>query len=492
MSFFKSSSTSSKEIIDALNLSQAVIEFLPDGTILNANDNFLTAMGYTLEQIRGKHHRLFMPDNEKGSSAYAAFWQDLARGKFKSGQFKRIGAQGKEVWIEATYNPILNSKGHAYKVIKFASDVTKQVAEAAEMRGQVDAINKVSAVISFDLTGQILDANKNFLDAMGYRLEDIKGKHHAMFVDPDYAKSNDYKAFWKDLAKGNFNAGQFKRRAKGGREVWIEASYNPILTPDGVPYKVVKFATDITQQVQLLKELEHIIANNFGEIDGAIHTSEEQTLSVVSAAEQTSGNVQTIASATEELASSIKEIAETMSRSRKATDDASERTNVAGDATQRLTGATQAMTGIVKLIQDIAGEINLLALNATIESARAGEAGRGFAVVANEVKNLAGQAAKATEQITNEIESIQTISGDVSEALETIELAVETVRQQVAAAAAAVEEQSVVTNSMAHNMHEAATSVGTISEAVTNIKHSVEDIGSAVSKTRDATAVLAR
>ncbi|MBO0345213.1 PAS domain-containing methyl-accepting chemotaxis protein [Roseibium sp. CAU 1637] len=493
MSLFKRKKTSQLEdIYSALDRSQAVIEFNPDGTILTANENFLKTLGYELSEIQGHHHSMFVSESDRRSSEYQDFWASLSRGEFKAGQFKRIDKNGEEVWIEATYNPIRKSDGTPYKVVKFASDITARIEEAAEMKGQVAAINEVSAVIHFDLDGTILHANPNFLEAMGYSLNEIRGKHHSIFVDNDYSRSDEYTQFWAGLKNGKFCAGQYKRLAKGGREIWIEASYNPILKPDGTPYKVVKFATDITKQVELLKNLETIINGNFGEIEGALTSSEQQTYSAVSAADETSNNVQTIASATEELAASIREIAHTMNRSRDATTAASECTQSASNATVRLNDATRAMTGIVKLIQDIAEEINLLALNATIESARAGEAGRGFAVVANEVKNLAGQAAKATEQITQEISGIQTISGDVVAALEKINSAVETVEEQVASASAAVEEQSVVTNGMSHNMQDAANAVGTISRSVTDIKSSVLNISSAVVKTRDATSVLAR
>lgn len=493
MKLFKGSELRNlQEIYTALDRSQAVIEFEPSGTILKANDNFLSALGYSLDEIQGRHHAMFVDPDYARTEEYKAFWKGLAAGDFRSGLFKRRTKEGKDIWIEATYNPIFDKKGKVYKVIKFASDTTKRVLEAADLKSQVEAVSKVSAVITFDLNGNILDANQNFLNAMGYAIEEIRGRHHSMFVDPEYAKSAEYRDFWAHLNTGAFASGQYKRFAKGQREVWIEASYNAILTPDGKPYKVIKYATDITSHVQLLKNLENILSVNFGEIDGAVNKSEEQTNSAVGAAEETTVNVQALAASTEELAASISEISSTMSRSREATEGATASTEAANQATERLSGATNAMTGIVKLIQDIAGEINLLALNATIESARAGEAGRGFAVVANEVKNLAEQAAKATEQISREIDGIQSISGEVVDSLGTISEAFQTVKDQVSTAAAAVEEQSVVTTGMSKSMHEAATSVGVISNSVGNINGAIAEINSAVTKTRDAAAVLTR
>ncbi len=480
-----------EDVIAALNRSQAVIEFEPSGRILNANKLFLEAMGYSLSEIQGHHHSMFVEGSYAASEAYRSFWKDLAQGSFKSGKFKRFGKGGNEIWIEASYNPIFGKDGKPYKVIKFATDVTGQVREAADMKGQVEAINRVSAVITFDLDGNILDANPNFLAAMEYRLDEVQGRHHSMFATPEYARSDEYKEFWASLKAGKASQGKYRRLGKGGKEIWIQASYNPILTPEGVPYKVVKFATDITDQVQLLKDLERIIDVNFAEIDRALSQSQHRTDDAVHATSETTDNVQTLAASAEEMAASIAEISSTMSRSREATFGATESTVAAANATERLTGATQSMSGIVKLIQDIAGEINLLALNATIESARAGEAGRGFAVVANEVKKLAEQASRATEQISAEIDGMQAISDDVVEALQTINHAFETVKEQVSTAAAAVEEQTVVTSGMSHNMQQAADAVRTISNSVNGIDGSVGEIREAVAKTREAALVLA-
>lgn len=479
-------------IASALDRSQARIEFSPDGTVLDANRNFLTALGYSLEEIRGRHHAMFVGKAMADSADYKAFWERLRRGEFQAGQFKRYAKDGSEVWIEASYNPVLDGKGRVYKIVKFASDVTARTREHAEMKGQVEAISKVSAVIAFDLDGNILDANENFLSTVGYGLDEIRGKHHRMFVDAAYARSPEYREFWAGLRRGEFQAGQFRRFGKGGKEVWIEASYNPILTPDGVPYKVVKFATDISAQMQLLANLRKMIDENFSEVESALSKSDQRAETVAGAVGKTSENVQMLASSAEELASSIAEISQNMSRSRVATESAASHAREAEAATGKLVGAATAMGGIVSLIQDIAGQINLLALNATIESARAGEAGRGFAVVASEVKNLAGEAAKATDQITREIDGVQAITDDVASMLENIRSAVDTLFAQVAAAASAVEEQSVVTSGMSQSMHEVAGAVGDISSSITDIGAAVTQIDSAFKRTREAATVLAR
>ncbi len=234
--------------VNAICRSQAVIEFEPDGTILNANGNFLNAVGYKLEEIKGKHHSLFVDANYKSSSEYQSFWQDLACGKFFSGEFKRVNKQGKEFWIQASYNPIFDPDGKPFKVVKYASDITAQKVQNADSTGQIEAIGKSQAVIEFNMDGTIIDANKNFLNAVGYTLDEIKGQHHRMFVTPSYGASHEYKKFWEKLNKGEYDSGEYMRVTKSGKEIWIQASYNPILDLNGSPVKVVKYASDITEQ----------------------------------------------------------------------------------------------------------------------------------------------------------------------------------------------------------------------------------------------------
>ncbi len=234
--------------LQAIHKVQAVIEFKLDGTILTANENFLGAVGYRIEDIVGKHHRLFMPPQEAESAEYRAFWDKLGRGEFVTGEFKRVGNGGKEIWIQASYNPIFGPDGKPFKVVKYATDVTAQKLRNADSEGQLEAIGRSQAVIEFKLDGTIITANENFLAVLGYSLDEIKGKHHSMFADPAYAASTEYKAFWEKLGRGEFVSGEFKRLAKGGKEVWIQASYNPIFDLNGKPFKVVKYASDITDQ----------------------------------------------------------------------------------------------------------------------------------------------------------------------------------------------------------------------------------------------------
>lgn len=494
MSFFSFSpgNSEAEALLAALNKSQAVIEFNLDGTIITANDNFLKTLDYRLDEVQGKHHSMFVDPAYRSSPDYRAFWEKLGRGEFDAGQYLRLGKGGKEVWIEASYNPIFDKQGRPYKVVKFATDITAQKERMSDLEGQVNAIGKSQAVISFTLDGTILDANANFLGALGYRLEDIKGKHHSMFVDPAYKNSAEYRAFWEKLGRGEFDAGQYKRIGSGGREIWIEASYNPIFNSKGRPFKVVKFATDITKQVKLLADLKQLIDKNFGEIDSAIMRLNEQSSGAMAATTQTSTNVQTVASASEEMASSVREISESMTRSRAAVEAAFTSTGQADKATDKLNEATRAMSSIVEMIQGIASQINMLALNATIESARAGEAGKGFAVVANEVKNLAGQAASATKNISSEIGNVQSVAGEVVSALGEIKKSIDSVREYVTTTASAVEEQSAVTSEMASNMQSASQAVASISQNMNEISAAIQQASQVIGSTKEAAKVLAR
>ncbi len=442
-------------LAEALSRSQAIIYFDASGKILDANENFLKAMGYKLEEIQNKHHSIFVDPDYARSGEYTRFWESLARGEYQAGQYKRHDKDGKEIWIQASYNPVCDDKGKPYKVVKYATDITEEVMRNADYKGQVEAIGKSQAVIHFNLEGTILWANDNFLQTTGYTLDEIKGRHHRMFMPAEDAATNEYRQFWEALARGEFQANEYRRVGKGGKEIWIQASYNPVLDPNGKPFKVVKFATNITDQVLRRMENERIgtlVDDNLDKIVEAVKMASQQTTCAAGSATEAATKVQTIAAGAEELSSSIQEISKSMSYSRAAVEQAIGLTTQADESTQKLSRAAEQMTGIVALIQDIANQINLLALNATIESARAGEAGKGFAVVASEVKNLAGQVAAATDKISHEINGMQEVSGDVVRDLGTIKKSIESIQESVAAVASAIEEQSAVTVEISSNM----------------------------------------
>lgn len=257
-----------KGMLAAINKSQAVIEFSLDGTIQNANENFLSVVGYSLEEVRGKHHSVFVDDGYRTTPEYRVFWEKLGRGEYDAGQYKRIGKGGKEIWIQASYNPILDSNGKAFKVVKYATDITEQKLQNADFEGQLGAISKSQAVIEFSLDGKILKANENFLKTIGYSIAEIRGQHHSMFVDENHKASTEYRQFWEKLGRGEYDAGQYRRIGKGGKEIWIQASYNPILDMNGKPFKVVKYATDITGDKEIeacIRDIvEAAVAGDFG------------------------------------------------------------------------------------------------------------------------------------------------------------------------------------------------------------------------------------
>lgn len=313
---------------------------------------------------------------------------------------------------------------------KIGTVVEWSSAEELDTRAQVEAIQRSQAVIEFDLDGTIRGANKNFLSAVGYSLEEIKGNHHSMFMPKGEAETKEYKDFWELLRKGEFQTGEYQRINKEGNPIWIQASYNPVFDLKGVPFKVVKYATDITSQV--------LAKQNAGKM------------------------IESTAVGTEELSASVKEITESMSKSRAITEEAYGIVENADEQTNKLAQAAEQMGGIVEMINDIAGQINLLALNATIESARAGEAGKGFAVVASEVKNLASQATDATEKISSEIEAMRSISSSVVDSLSAIKSSIENVREYVNSTASAVEEQSAVANEISESMQNVTREVNKI------------------------------
>jgi len=241
--------------IEAVHKTRATIEFQTDGTIVTANDLFLQVMGYALEELKGQNHSMFVSEAMRQSADYREFWAKLNRGEAQQATFKRVTKGGFEVWLSAIYNPVKNLQGQVYKVVKFATDVTAQNTQLSEQSGKLQAINRASAVIEFQMDGTVISANDNFLRTLGYTLDEIKGKHHSMFVDEDFCRSAEYKEFWAKLNRGEYVADEFKRLGKGGREVWIQASYNPIFDLNGKPYKVVKFATDTTPQKMALNAM---------------------------------------------------------------------------------------------------------------------------------------------------------------------------------------------------------------------------------------------
>jgi methyl-accepting chemotaxis protein len=441
----------------ALDRSQAVIEFKPDGTIITANENFLKTMGYALEEVVGRHHSMFVDPAERETEAYRAFWASLARGEYQRAQYKRFGKGGREVWIEASYNPLLTSSGKTYKVVKYAVDVSQQKAEYADLKGKVEAIGRSQAVIEFNLDGTILTANENFLSVIGYTLAEIQGKHHRMFVDPAESASADYRAFWAKLAQGAYDAGQYKRIAKGGKEIWIEASYNPIMDLNGRPWKVVKFATDLTkrkaQNLALAEAFENGVKALVQEVAASARDMQGTAQSLSTSVEHTNHQSTAVSSATEQLAASVNEISRQITESSRVVGVAVTEAKKSEDMVTQLLTAAQKIGEVTQIINEIASQTNLLALNATIEAARAGEAGKGFAVVASEVKSLASQTARATDEIAQQIKGIQDSSQTTAATIREIGQIISQVSQISTSISGAVEQQSAATREVSSNIN---------------------------------------
>lgn len=363
-------------ILAAIDRSMACIEFDTSAKILDANENFLKTMGYSsLAQIQGKHHEIFCEGGYAGSKAYQDFWNRLKRGEFFRGRVKRVTATGEHIWLEATYNPVYDETGKVIRVMKFASDITERTLESLEDQAKLAAIDRASAVIEFLPDGTIQKTNKNFLEVMGYREEELKGKHHRMLCDSHFVSSHEYTNLWAKLNRGEFVAGRMKRISRDGREVWLEASYNPVLDENRQVVRVVKFATDITQSVLQQRE-EHSSATFAYESSQQTRTLSEQGVSNVSK------SVEEIGKMAEKIQAGTQEVKD-------------------------LGAQSEQITSIVQTIKDIADQTNLLALNAAIEAARAGESGKGFAVVAGEVRRLAERTAASTMEIGSTVSQIQ-------------------------------------------------------------------------------------
>ncbi|WP_342106375.1 PAS domain-containing methyl-accepting chemotaxis protein [Methylobacterium sp. SI9] len=483
-----------KAKLNALDASQALIEFDLDGKVITANANFLAALGYQLDEIRGQHHSLFVDAAERASEAYQLFWAALRRGEHQSAEYKRIGKGGREVWIQASYNPLIGRNGKPYGVFKCASDITVQKLRHADSAGKLAALDRAQGIIEFTLDGIILTANAGFLKVVGYGLEEVKGQHHAMFVDPAEHNGTAYRAFWEALRRGEFQQAEYKRIGKGGRVVWIQATYNPVRDASGRLVKVVKFAVDITPAyAERLRraELHRRIDRDLDGMATAIAQTAQQAVGAASAAEQASGNTQSVAAGAEELASSVGEIGRQVGRALQVTGRAVDQANATSSVVAGLAAAAQRIGDVVGLISGIASQTNLLALNATIEAARAGEAGKGFAVVAVEVKDLATQTANATQSIGRQIAETQAAAHQAACAIAGIGATIGEVNEIASAISTAVEQQSAVAQEMSVNMQAMTCAMGEISCSIDLIATASQSVDASARLVREASRSMA-
>lgn len=606
-------------IFSALSKSQAMIEFDMKGNILTANDNFLAAMGYTLPEIQGRHHQMFCEGNYAQSFEYRLFWEKLNKGEPQTGEFKRAGKNGKEVYIIASYCPVFDASGKPYKVVKFAFDITESKAELkvrtdimnmtsivseADLRGDIlnvndkfiqvskyskeeligkphnttrhpdmpkevfkemwatigrgkifrgivknrakdgvpyyvdaviapilgdngkpkkylgvryditeseterqnmrgifRAIDSSFAYIEFDVNGNVLSVNNNFQSAMGYSNDDAKGKHHRIFCEPSYAQSNEYAQFWPDLKSGKGKSGIFKRIKRNGQEIWLQAVYSPVTDETGRVTKIVKIATDVTDQQKLLQSIQETAAAlssasaeltaTATEMSNTASKTNEESHRAAAATEEVAAGVQTVATNMEEMVASIKEIARSTNESSQMAKSTLAKAQESNATIVKLGASSEEIGDVIKVISSIAQQTNLLALNATIEAARAGEAGKGFAVVANEVKELAKQTSKATNDITNKIGAIQDDSKDAIEAIGGIAQAIEKLNGIAGVIAAAVEEQTATTNEISRVVIESKKGVESISETVKVVSNASNENTASSNQTLAASRDLA-
>jgi methyl-accepting chemotaxis protein len=489
----------------AIGKSQAVIEFTLDGVILTANSNFLNVLGYTLDEVKGKHHSIFVERGYQQSAEYRVFWERLGRGEYDTGQYKRITKSGHDVWIQASYNPILDANNKPFKVVKYATDITADKIRNADYSGQIAAIGKSQAVIEFGLDGIILNANANFLNVLGYSLDEVKGKHHSMFVETAYRQSPEYKLFWERLGRGEYDAGQYKRITRNGSEVWIQASYNPIMDADNKPFKVVKYATDITAQVNDATALKQAVDQAQEVVNAAVEGDLTQRIPMIgktgmleilcgglnslvekmgdivsqikiaadeistganeistgnsdlsTRTEQQAANLEETASSMEELTSTVKLNADNAKQANVLAEQAATVAIGGGELIQQvvttmngINESSQKIADIIGVIDGIAFQTNILALNAAVEAARAGDQGRGFAVVASEVRTLAQRSANAAKDIkglisdsVKKIESGNNLVGKSGDTMKEIVTSIKRVNDIMGEIAAASAEQS--------------------------------------------------
>jgi methyl-accepting chemotaxis protein len=469
---------------DIMNLTSIVSEADLRGDIIDINDKFTEISKYSREELMGRPHNTTRhPDMPK--EVFREMWATIGKGKMFRGVVKNRAKDGTPYYVDAVIAPILGENGKPKKYLGVRYDITALELERQNLKGILRAIDGSFAYIEFDVHGNVLKANNIFQNFLGYTEATILGLHHRNFCEPQFANSHEYTEFWRDLNAGKSKNGIFKRISKDGRELWLQSVYAPVTDEVGRVVKIIKIATDFTPlrsmidtmgetAKELTKRAEELKFNALELNENARKTSNESALAAASS-EQISMGVQTVAASTEEMVASIAEISRSSNDSAQMARSTLASAVETNNTIQKLGASSQEIGNVIKVISSIAQQTNLLALNATIEAARAGEAGKGFAVVANEVKELAKQTAKATEDITNKINTIQKDSISAVEAIGTISKGMEKLNSISCAIAAAIEEQTATTN-------EVSRVIGQSKKGVEEITRTVREVSTAAVK----------
>ncbi len=480
-----SQSKDQKSQFQALSEHYSIISFKPDGTILEANNNFLNTFGYQSNEIIGKHHRIFCDNKYSNSEDYKKFWNELKDGKVQSSEFKRIKKDKSSIFIQATYNPIKNKLGKVYKIVKLAQDITENKLQNLYYQGQIEAIHKSHAIIEFDMDGNILHANDNFLNTMGYHLDEIVGKHHSIFCTNSYKNSIEYVKFWEKLKKGKHDAGEYLRLGKNSKNIWIQATYNPIMDLDNKPVKVVKYATDITFKKNLFFDIESKVSDFKNSLDYLLKTSMNMTKrakETTKSSQEVSNSINIISegvididSKTDHMHNSMIEISTISSEAKNIAQLVSNQSKSTSSSINNLDAQSQKIGQTIQIISQIAFQTNILSLNAAVEAATAGEAGKGFAVVASEVRNLATRSNEAAKEITQMVEDIQFQVKDSLDSINKIDGTISNMREMSVNISDSIIQQKNFANEISHITSESTKDINHIVSNISNLSTNAED-----------------
>ncbi|MGJ0338543.1 methyl-accepting chemotaxis protein [Aliarcobacter cryaerophilus] len=495
--FFKNKNE--KILSEVINSNYAVIYFKPDGTIIKANEVFLKTMGYSLEEIVGKHHSIFCEEKFAKTQEYKDGWDVVRAGETVTAEFQRVKKDGNLIFLRASYMPIIEN-GKVVEVVKLAQDITKNRLRNLFYIGQVKAINKSNAVIEFDMNGNILNANDNFLNTLGYKKDDIVGKHHSIFCEENYKNSNEYKEFWKKLNRGEFDSGEYLRIGKNGKHVWIQASYNPILDMNGKAFRVVKYAIDITNKKNTMFEVEKEIKEFSNSLNTLLTTSinmlkdakfsNENSQNATSSSQNINSLIQDLSNKIDEMQQAIVDISLKTSKNEQIAQEATVQSKQTATAMVKLNEESQKIGETVNIISQIAFQTNILSLNAAVEAATAGEAGKGFAVVAQEVRNLASRSNDAAKNITERIALIQNLVKNSLDSIHEIDDTISDISTISKEISLSMSEQKQNSSIVSQNAKDGSRSLNEVTKNMQDVVLSTENTLIEAQKTQDSSNSL--